>query len=171
VNQQSWWKKRSVDICGACWWGMLWGVVDKREMVCRVNLFLVGFLCSFFLLDHREMNQDSLCYQFELGKNYSLNITESNIRVLNNFILKSGFHHITALRVSSIFSELASDGLLTKDQFDFGVDQLFSSFHSKDERIECSLILSSIFYTFDRSDSGVVDVIDLICGLSILCEG
>jgi hypothetical protein len=120
---------------------------------------------------YSRKNSDPLCYQFQLGNNYSLNISESNITVLNNFILKSGFHHITALRISSIFSELSNDGLLTKQQFDYGVEKLWSSYHSRDERVECSLTLSSIFYTFDRSGSGVVDVIDLICGLSVLCEG
>jgi hypothetical protein len=116
-------------------------------------------------------NNDPLCYQFQLGKNHSLNISESSITALNLFILKSGFHHITALRVSSIFSELSNDGLLTKQQFDHGVEKLWSSYHSQNQRMECSFTLSSIFYTFDRSGSGVVDVIDLICGLSVLCEG
>ena len=115
--------------------------------------------------------EEQLCYQFQLNK-FSLNITESTIRVLNNFILKSGFHRLPLKGVAKVVSEHASDGLLTKSQFDSSIEKILSiSDISEVDKVGCAMTLSSIFYAFDRTDSNVVDVVDLMCGIAVLCDG
>lgn len=114
---------------------------------------------------------DILYYQFQLNS-FSLNITEKNILKLNSFILKSGFHHITSLRLSTILNELSNDSLITKQQYLLGIEKLLlGNYLSPNDRKECTELLLLIFDSYDRTESRVVDVIDLICGLSILCEG
>ena len=112
-----------------------------------------------------------LCYQFQLNK-FTLNITESTIQNLNNFVLRTGFHQIQLQSASKIIRAMSRDGLLTKTQFDSAMERLLVKAALSDkDRIECSMTLSSIFYSFDRTDSDVVDALDLIAGIAVLCEG
>merc|ERR1712216_794163 len=73
--------------------------------------------------------------------------------------------------VAEVLQHLSKDGLLTKSQFDDGMKYLLSDDVSEADRVGCLMILSSIFYTFDRTDSDAVDVVDLICGLAVICNG
>ena len=122
------------------------------------------------MTNYESQITDSLCYQFQLN-NFSLNITESTINALNRFIIKSGFLNLQLNDVSDVLFEMSKDGLLTKNQFDEGMKYLLPDNISEVDRVGCMMILSSIFYTFDRTDSDAVDVIDLICGLAVICNG
>ena len=113
---------------------------------------------------------ESLCYQFQLN-HFTLNITESTIHALNRFIIQSGFLNLQLNTVSEVLSHLSKDGLLTKSQFDEGMKYLLSDDLSEVDKVGCLMILSSIFYTFDRTDSDAVDVTDLVCGLAVICNG
>jgi Ca2+-binding EF-hand superfamily protein len=115
--------------------------------------------------------EEQLCYQFQLNQ-FSLNITETTIRVLNNFILKSGFHKLPLKGVARVFNDSARDGLITKSQFDACILKILSlSDISEVDKVGCAMTLSSVFYAFDRTDSNVVDIVDLICGIAVLCDG
>ncbi len=120
--------------------------------------------------NNKGNESQSLCYQFQLN-HFSLNITESTIIALNRFIIKSGFHNLQLNTVSDVLQHLSKDGLLTKTQFDEGMKYLISDDIPEVDKVGCLMILSSIFYTFDRTDSDVVDVTDLICGLAVICNG
>jgi Ca2+-binding EF-hand superfamily protein len=117
-----------------------------------------------------EMSSESLCYQFQLN-HFSLNITESTINALNRFIIKSGFLNLQLNTVSEVLFHLSKDGLLTKSHFDKGMKYLLTDDISEVDKVGCLMILSSIFYTFDRTDSDAVDVTDLVCGLAVICNG
>ena len=115
--------------------------------------------------------EEQICYQFQLNK-FSLNITETTIRVLNNFIVKSGFHRASLETVVRVLSEDANDGLLTKRQYDKNVEKIMSiNDISEVDKVGCTMTLSSIFRALDRTDSNVVDVVDLRCGITVLCDG
>jgi hypothetical protein len=121
-------------------------------------------------MSNGENGSESLCYQFQLN-HFSLNITESTINALNRFIIKSGFLNLQLNTVSEVLFHLSKDGLLTKSQFDEGMKYLLSDDISEVDKVGCMMILSSIFYTFDRTDSDAVDVTDLVCGLAVICNG
>lgn len=121
-------------------------------------------------MPNRENSSESLCYQFQLN-HFSLNITESTINALNRFIIKSGFLNLQLNTVSDVLFHLSKDGLLTKNHFDEGMKYLLSDDISEVDKVGCLMILSSIFYTFDRTDSDAVDVTDLVCGLAVICNG
>mmetsp|Transcript_15092 Transcript_15092/g.25007 ORF Transcript_15092/g.25007 Transcript_15092/m.25007 type:complete len:815 (-) Transcript_15092:3254-5698(-) len=117
-----------------------------------------------------DYGSEALCYQFQLN-HFSLNITESTINALNRFIIKSGFLNLQLNTVSEVLFHLSKDGLLTKGNFDEGMKYLLSDDISEVDKVGCMMILSSIFYTFDRTDSDAVDVTDLVCGLAVICNG
>jgi len=99
--------------------------------------------------------------------------------------LTSAYVHrlATVLGLSSIVSEdmfelfvvESTDGLISRDGFDRGVRKLTTTTHqqlSGDEKDEYSTLLHSLFYAYDRTGSSeVVEVSDLCCGFSILCQG
>lgn len=118
-----------------------------------------------------DLNGNALCYRFQLN-NFTLDITDNTVQAVNDFIVTSGLHTVElAMLADALFME-AVDGLITKDQYDAALENLlqFSSLNEADERL-CVSALSSIYYAFDRTDSDVVDALELICGLAVLCKG
>lgn len=63
---------------------------------------------------------------------------------------------------------VAVDGKLSRDQFVAGYAQLLQG-HS----VECPTleVQNAVFDLFDRDDNNVVDMMELICGISLLCSG
>jgi hypothetical protein len=122
-------------------------------------------------MNSNDGNNDSkLCYQFVLH-GFSLNITESVIKTLTQFVETSGFVGMDLTTVATMIQKLSHDGLITKTRFDIAVERILSIPMRDIDRINNAMILSSIFYAFDRTGSDVVDTVELTCGLAVICEG
>jgi len=62
----------------------------------------------------------------------------------------------------------ADDGKLTKDKFLEAYKALLEKYgvDIPDKKVQ-----DAVFDLFDRDDNGVVDMMELICGISLLCQG
>ena len=118
-----------------------------------------------------ELNGNTLCYRFQLN-NFTLDITDNTVQAVNDFVVTSGLHTVELANLADALFMEAVDGLITKDQYDVALENLlqFTSMNEADERL-CISALSSIYYAFDRTDSDVVDALEIVCGLSVLCRG
>jgi Ca2+-binding EF-hand superfamily protein len=63
---------------------------------------------------------------------------------------------------------MSSDGKLTREQFLGAYTLLLQKF---DIEVPSDDIKNAVFDLFDRDDNGVVDMMELICGASLLCTG
>jgi Ca2+-binding EF-hand superfamily protein len=66
------------------------------------------------------------------------------------------------------FKTVADDGKLTREQFGVAYQTLLTNFQVD---IPGEDVQSAVFDLFDRDDNGVVDMLELICGASLLCTG
>lgn len=62
----------------------------------------------------------------------------------------------------------AIDGKLTRDQFLVAYVDLLTAHNIERPTLE---IQNAVFDLFDRDDNGVVDMMEIICGISLLCSG
>jgi len=67
------------------------------------------------------------------------------------------------------FKSVAGDGMLTRQQFMEAYAILLQQFCEGDFPAEETK--NAVFDLFDRDDNGVVDMMELICGASLLCTG
>jgi len=67
-----------------------------------------------------------------------------------------------------IFKAGATDGKLTRDQFLVVYAQVLTQCEVESPTDE---VKNAVFDLFDRDDNGVVDMMELICGASLLCTG
>jgi Ca2+-binding EF-hand superfamily protein len=63
---------------------------------------------------------------------------------------------------------MSSDGKLTREQFVSAYSLLLQKF---DVEVPSNDVKNAVFDLFDRDDNGVVDMMELICGASLLCTG
>jgi len=63
---------------------------------------------------------------------------------------------------------MSSDGKLTRDQFIGAYTTLLQQFEVE---VPEEAVKNAVFDLFDRDDNGVVDMMELICGASLLCTG
>merc|ERR1719272_1103475 len=63
---------------------------------------------------------------------------------------------------------MSSDGKLTRDQFIGAYTTLLQQFEVE---VPADEVKNAVFDLFDRDDNGVVDMMELICGASLLCTG
>jgi len=66
------------------------------------------------------------------------------------------------------FKSTAIDGRLTRDQFLIAYGALLGQFQID---VPADEVTNAVFDLFDRDDNGVVDMMELICGASLLCTG
>jgi len=66
------------------------------------------------------------------------------------------------------FKTMASDGKLTREQF-LGAYTLL--LQSQAIEVPSDAIKNAVFDLFDRDDNNVVDMMEVICGVSLLCSG
>jgi len=66
------------------------------------------------------------------------------------------------------FKAVAVDGQLNRDQFREAQMALLAQFQIEAPSDE---VINAVFDLFDRDDNGVVDMMELICGASLLCTG
>jgi len=63
---------------------------------------------------------------------------------------------------------MSSDGKLTRDQFIAAYTLLLQQFQVE---VPGDDVKNAVFDLFDRDDNGIVDMMELICGASLLCTG
>lgn len=66
------------------------------------------------------------------------------------------------------FKSSAVEDKLTRDQFLQGYEGLIQKFGLE---VPPQNVKNAVFDLFDRDDNGIVDMMELICGISLLCQG
>jgi hypothetical protein len=80
----------------------------------------------------------------------------------------SGLKSIPVGSALQCLKETSLDGKLTRDQF-LNAYMLLLQKHSVE--IPSEDVKNAVFDLFDRDDNGVVDMMEVICGASLLCAG
>ena len=114
------------------------------------------------------MPQDkSTLFQFSVG-DFVFLFDRLTIEDLSLFVGRTCLHEVAVEELFKSISRYANtgSGLLTKRNYRGWISTLPSSLEKDDY-----LMLENIFDAFDRNQTGVVDIVDLACGLSVLCRG
>ena len=117
--------------------------------------------------------ESKICYRFEINQ-FKLDISRETVDSLSNLVVKTGLKDLTLNRLYDVISKHSVDGLLSKDQYDSVLRELIQSRGrglTAEERRDFAMILSTLFFAFDRTETNVVDAIELCCGFSVLCSG
>jgi len=80
----------------------------------------------------------------------------------------SGLKNVGVNEALQHLKSISSDGKLSREQFVAGYTTLLQD--SKEE-VPSDDVKNAVFDLFDRDDNGVVDMMELICGASLLCTG
>jgi Ca2+-binding EF-hand superfamily protein len=110
---------------------------------------------------------DSILFFFTLD-DYDLVIKKSAVDSINNLVISTGIHELSLDILYEGLSSRSEQGLIEKNNFMNFFNEIFESSNEFDD---FTIILDTIFCSFDRNNSGCVDMIELVCGLSVLCEG
>ncbi|CAM9388398.1 unnamed protein product [Chrysoparadoxa australica] len=113
-----------------------------------------------------------------------LTITEEDVAALLDVVSITGLETADPAMVGGLFmaaagssQELASPepqekGMLAKADFDAAIRSVVPGELVDDaDKETCSMLLSSVFYAFDRGDSSCVDAAELAAGFALLCSG
>lgn len=122
---------------------------------------------SRLVLDSDD-NSDVVLFQFQLDDT-TLVVRRSTSIMTNSLVLASGLHEMTTNDLKQELLSRSSDGLIQRNDFyDFVISR---NNLSKQQNSGLVNILLSIFSSLDRTNSGCVDAVELICSLIVLCEG
>jgi Ca2+-binding EF-hand superfamily protein len=114
---------------------------------------------------------NTVCYRFQINA-FQLDITQETVGALGRLVLQTRLCQLSLHRLYDVMSLHCTDGLMSKEQYDAAVRDLVPSDSlSVGEKKEFALVLSTLFFAFDRTETNVVDVAELCCGFSILCSG
>lgn len=118
------------------------------------------------------MTERTICYRFDINS-FRLDISSDAVAAVSRLVLGTGLWAVPPERLHSVVSKHAVDGLLTKEQYDAAVRELvpLTDGLSVEDRRQFALTLSTLFYSFDRTETFVVDALELCCGFSVLCQG
>jgi len=79
-----------------------------------------------------------------------------------------GLKKVPVKNAAEAFKQAAADGKLTRAQFFAAHGALLDSCgveHPPDE------VKNAVYDLFDRDDNGIVDMMEIVCGISLLCKG
>lgn len=110
---------------------------------------------------------DNILFFFTLD-DYDLIIKKSAVDSINNLVISTGIHELSLDVLYEGLCSRSEQGLIEKNNFMNFFNEIFESSNEFDD---FTIILDSIFDSFDRNNSGCVDMVELVCGLSVLCEG
>lgn len=114
---------------------------------------------------------EAICYRFQINT-FQLDITQGTVNSLSHLVSRTGLIDLELNQLFDSMSRHSTDGLMSKEQYDAAVRELIpSDYLSNEEKKEFALVLSTLFFAFDRTETNVVDVAELCCGFSILCSG
>jgi len=80
----------------------------------------------------------------------------------------SGLKNIPVGEGLAALKSMAQDGKLTRDQFLAGYGMLLQG---RSLEVPPKDVQNAVFDLFDRDDNHIVDMMELICGISLLCSG
>lgn len=108
-------------------------------------------------------------------------VTESTVANVTEVISRTGLHTMSIEQLYDSLMSFSHDGIITIDDYNTFVHNLISKKINSatsaaapaDPRsyTRTAKALLALFRNFDRTDSGCVDAVELISGLSVLCEG
>jgi Ca2+-binding EF-hand superfamily protein len=95
-------------------------------------------------------------------------VTDEKLNNLKEVRAACGLQHIPVAVGLSTFKAIAQDGKLNKDLFDKAYVDLLAA-HGVSAPSENVTV--AVFDLFDRDQNGIVDMMELVCGISLLCQG
>eukprot|EP00978_Attheya_sp_CCMP212_P006860 scaffold15989_cov54-Attheya_sp.AAC.5 len=126
----------------------------------------------------------------ESNSGYLISITQQHVAYLRHLVIESGLHKIEAKSACEKILEIANRNkgspsetkssnegpLLTKNQFDSAMRSVITAGNGKakmstETQRRLSDLLTSMFYAFDRTESGQVNALELVCGFTVFCDG
>merc|ERR1719163_868681 len=93
---------------------------------------------------------------------------DAQLKNLKDLRKNSGLKYVPVGEGLKALKEAASDDKLTKDGFIAAYLKLIEKYgvDAPEKKVQ-----QAVFDLFDRDDNGVVDMMELICGISLLCQG
>ena len=119
---------------------------------------------------NNSSNIDSMMFQFQLDET-TLIVKRSTALLTNTLVLASGLHELSPSMIKDELYSRSSDGLIQRGDFIDFVKNRNNLNINKEQHSGLVAILLAIFSSLDRTSSGCVDVVELICSLIVLCEG
>jgi Ca2+-binding EF-hand superfamily protein len=95
-------------------------------------------------------------------------VTDEKLNNLKEVRAACGLQHIPVATGLQTFKATAQDGKLSKDLFQQSYVDLLAA-HGVSAPSEAVCV--AVFDLFDRDQNGVVDMMELVCGISLLCQG
>jgi len=93
---------------------------------------------------------------------------DTQLQNLKELRKSSGLRHIPVGDGLATLKALAVDGKLTREQF---VEAYAELLQGHGVEVPTDSVKNAVFDLFDRDDNNVVDMMELICGISLLCAG
>ena len=115
-------------------------------------------------------NVDSIMFQFQLDET-TLIVKRSTALLTNTLVLASGLHELSPSMIKDELYSRSNDGLIQHGDFIDFIKNRNTLNINKEQHSGLVAILLAIFSSLDRTSSGCVDVVELICSLIVLCEG
>jgi Ca2+-binding EF-hand superfamily protein len=115
---------------------------------------------------------DSVVFEFQLGGEFRLVFTKSDVRRLHDVMVKTRLGELQAESVYHIFDHVKEGVCLPKAGFDRIIRALIpgKSLSAQDKR-SLSVILSSIYSAYDRAGDKRVSLLDFCAGFSVFAQG
>merc|ERR1719247_2246717 len=95
-------------------------------------------------------------------------VTDEKLNNLKEVRAACGLQHIPVSTGLSTFKGIAQDGKLTKDMFEGAYVELLGAHGVGAPSAD---VCTAVFDLFDRDQNGIVDMMELVCGISLLCQG
>ncbi|CAM9530020.1 unnamed protein product, partial [Scytosiphon promiscuus] len=113
------------------------------------------------------------CFQISESANpVHLVISDDDAKAVLDLVNKTGLCNREPADVCGTLVSVARDGVLSKAAFDKCIRGMVpASLLDPEEKTSFSVLLSSIFFSFDRDNSSSADAIELASGFSLLCAG
>ncbi|CAM9937367.1 unnamed protein product [Ectocarpus fasciculatus] len=113
------------------------------------------------------------CFQISESANpVHLVISDDDATAVLDLVNKTGLCDREPADVCGTLVSVAKDGVLSKAAFDKCIRGMVpASLLDTEEKTSFSVLLSSIFFSFDRDNTSSADAIELASGFSLLCAG
>jgi|AntAceMinimDraft_5_1070358.scaffolds.fasta_scaffold290664_2 Ca2+-binding EF-hand superfamily protein len=105
-------------------------------------------------------------FKFPIHDQYDVNLVlgEKDVNLVQHLAFDLGLYNMSLQTMARMVLEFSEEGLMSYSGFTMFFAQLGSNPADDDK-------LARIFKCFDRTDTGCCDCMELIIGLSILCQG
>merc|ERR1719240_1902063 len=95
-------------------------------------------------------------------------VTDEKLNNLKEVRAACGLQHIPVSTGLQTFKAIAQDGSLTADAFDSAYIDLLGGHGVSAPSAD---VCAAVYDLFDRDQNGIVDMMELVCGISLLCQG